>query len=471
MIKVVYSGDAAGSAGRSPSTCAATSQNKVIKQRLKDADDELELVIVKDMMLTGFDSPPLHTLYLDRPLKGALLMQTLARVNRTFRGKDDGLLVGYAPLAENLQQGAGRVHRDRPGEQAGGQGRRRGRRRCVAELLERSDELLRRLRLASADRAAADRKSWFERGRSARPTTCASRPRRATRSPRARRRLADRFRRLAGQLARAWALRRRQPRRWPTLRPEVQFYEEVRVWMAKFDAEERQAERRAGAGGDPAAAGRADRRQSTATGEVVDIYEAAGMPEAVAVRPEPEFAAKAQQATQPAAGHRGAAQADRRGVGRGDPQQPRPPAGVLRADHRADEPLHQPAAHLRRGHRRAGRAGQGGRRRGQPRARSSPRRWIDDELAFYDAVARNESAVEVQGEDVLAQIARELVAVMRRDVTHRLDRPRRRPGQAAVVDQAAAGEVQVPAGQAARGDQARHGADGAMAPRYADSRY
>jgi type I restriction enzyme R subunit len=45
---------------------------------------------------------PLHTLYLDRPLKGALLMQTLARVNRTFRGKEDGLLVSYAPLVDNL---------------------------------------------------------------------------------------------------------------------------------------------------------------------------------------------------------------------------------------------------------------------------------------------------------------------------------------------------------------------------------
>ncbi len=55
-------------------------------------------------MLTGYDSPPLHTLYLDRPLKGALLMQTLARVNRTLRGKEDGLLVAYAPLAENLHK-------------------------------------------------------------------------------------------------------------------------------------------------------------------------------------------------------------------------------------------------------------------------------------------------------------------------------------------------------------------------------
>ncbi|HQV15355.1 MAG TPA: hypothetical protein PK620_10590, partial [Denitromonas sp.] len=80
------------------------SDNATIKQRLREVDDELELVIVKDMMLTGYDSPPLHTLYLDRPLKGALLMQTLARVNRTFKEKDAGLLVGYAPLADNLRR-------------------------------------------------------------------------------------------------------------------------------------------------------------------------------------------------------------------------------------------------------------------------------------------------------------------------------------------------------------------------------
>lgn len=80
------------------------SQNAAIKERLRNVDDELEIVIVKDMMLTGYDSPPLHTLHLDRPLKGALLMQTLARVNRTYRGKEDGLLVAYAPLADNLQK-------------------------------------------------------------------------------------------------------------------------------------------------------------------------------------------------------------------------------------------------------------------------------------------------------------------------------------------------------------------------------
>lgn len=100
-IKVVYSGSASDVPPVSDHV-RRDSENKAIKARLKDPSDELELVIVKDMMLTGFDAPPLHTLYLDRPLKGALLMQTLARVNRTFRGKQDGLLVAYAPLADNL---------------------------------------------------------------------------------------------------------------------------------------------------------------------------------------------------------------------------------------------------------------------------------------------------------------------------------------------------------------------------------
>lgn len=101
-IKVVYSG--------TPSDTPPVvhhvrrdSQNATIKERLRNIDDELEIVIVKDMMLTGYDSPPLRTLYPDRPLKGAVLMQTLARVNRATAAKQDGLLVAYAPLADNLR--------------------------------------------------------------------------------------------------------------------------------------------------------------------------------------------------------------------------------------------------------------------------------------------------------------------------------------------------------------------------------
>ncbi|WP_263167198.1 type I restriction endonuclease subunit R [Streptomyces sp. SCSIO ZS0520] len=78
------------------------SQQKVVQKRAKDPDDELELLIVHSMLLTGYDAPPIHTLYMDRPMQGANLMQALARVNRRFRGKQDGLLVGYAPLTDNL---------------------------------------------------------------------------------------------------------------------------------------------------------------------------------------------------------------------------------------------------------------------------------------------------------------------------------------------------------------------------------
>ncbi|MEU8671323.1 type I restriction endonuclease subunit R [Streptomyces anulatus] len=78
------------------------SQQKTVQARAKDPDDALELLIVHSMLLTGYDAPPIHTLYMDRPMQGANLMQALARVNRRFRGKQDGLLVGYAPLTDNL---------------------------------------------------------------------------------------------------------------------------------------------------------------------------------------------------------------------------------------------------------------------------------------------------------------------------------------------------------------------------------
>ena len=113
-IKVVYSGTPSD-AEHIVRHVRRESDNKVVKERLRNADDSLELVIVQEMMLTGYDSPPLHTLDLDRPLKGALLMQTLARVNRTFRGKQDGLLVAYAPLVDNLAKALAEYS---PGDQA-----------------------------------------------------------------------------------------------------------------------------------------------------------------------------------------------------------------------------------------------------------------------------------------------------------------------------------------------------------------
>jgi type I restriction enzyme, R subunit len=75
-----------------------------LKLRAKDPDDSLEIVIVRDMWLTGFDSPALHTMYVDKPMQGAGLMQAIARVNRTFRDKPGGLIVDYIGVATNLRR-------------------------------------------------------------------------------------------------------------------------------------------------------------------------------------------------------------------------------------------------------------------------------------------------------------------------------------------------------------------------------
>ncbi|UQQ13198.1 type I restriction endonuclease subunit R [Xanthomonas arboricola] len=74
-----------------------------LARRAKDPADPLKLVIVRDMWLTGFDAPSMHTMYVDKPMKGHGLMQAIARVNRVFRDKPAGLIVDYIGIAQNLK--------------------------------------------------------------------------------------------------------------------------------------------------------------------------------------------------------------------------------------------------------------------------------------------------------------------------------------------------------------------------------
>ena len=78
-------------------------RRKTIGDRLKDPKDPLRLVIVRDMLLTGFDAPCLHTLYIDKPMNGHNLMQAIARVNRVFGDKEGGLIVDYIGIAQDLK--------------------------------------------------------------------------------------------------------------------------------------------------------------------------------------------------------------------------------------------------------------------------------------------------------------------------------------------------------------------------------
>lgn len=77
---------------------------KNLADRMKDPDEELKLVIVRDMWLTGFDVPSLDTLYIDKPMKGHNLMQAIARVNRVYKEKTGGLIVDYLGIASDLKQ-------------------------------------------------------------------------------------------------------------------------------------------------------------------------------------------------------------------------------------------------------------------------------------------------------------------------------------------------------------------------------
>ena len=79
-------------------------RREALAQRFRDPDDPLNVVLVRDMWLTGFDAPSLHTMYVDKPMRGHGLMQAIARVNRVFKDKPGGLVVDYIGLAHELRQ-------------------------------------------------------------------------------------------------------------------------------------------------------------------------------------------------------------------------------------------------------------------------------------------------------------------------------------------------------------------------------
>jgi type I restriction enzyme R subunit len=102
QLKVVMTGSAADPADWQPHI-RDKRRREALANRFRDSNDPFKLVIVRDMWLTGFDAPSLHTLYLDKPMRGHGLMQAIARVNRVFRDKPGGLVVDYLGLAPELK--------------------------------------------------------------------------------------------------------------------------------------------------------------------------------------------------------------------------------------------------------------------------------------------------------------------------------------------------------------------------------
>ena len=101
-IKIVMTGSASDKALLRPHIYDGKIKKR-LEKRFKDPADPLRLVIVRDMWLTGFDAPCVHTLYVDKPMKGHNLMQAIARVNRVFKGKQGGLVVDYIGIGNELK--------------------------------------------------------------------------------------------------------------------------------------------------------------------------------------------------------------------------------------------------------------------------------------------------------------------------------------------------------------------------------
>jgi type I restriction enzyme R subunit len=117
VVKVVMTGAASDPPGWQQHI-GGKGRRDLLAKRAKTAGDPLKLVLVRDMWLTGFDAPSMHTMYVDKPMKGHGLMQAIARVNRVFKDKPAGLVVDYIGIAQSLKNALG-TYSGRDGKETG----------------------------------------------------------------------------------------------------------------------------------------------------------------------------------------------------------------------------------------------------------------------------------------------------------------------------------------------------------------
>jgi len=410
-IKVVYTGDATDDA-KIRKHVRRPAQNKVIQQRAKDPDDELELIIVQSMLLTGFDSPPLHTMYADKPMRGAALMQALARVNRTFRNKQDGLLVGYAPLADKLYEAlAEYTARDQNTKPMG---------KDIEDAVAKVKDMLAVIGdeiLAGYDwrtrRAAKGPKAYWNTVTGAvdylrDPTTPGNQVDAGEPN------LSERFRRAAAQLARMYAIARTH-RDLADFRDDIAFFEEIRMLNARFDAEERKA-RGETVPPDVELYLKSLTASAIEAGGVTDIYAAAGIGRPDLSHLDDAFIARMREQRNPhlaIEALRRLVEQEMRTVTKHNIVKQKSFAERLEDLMRKYTNQNLTAAQIIAELVALAKEVSADVNRG---ASFAPP-LNTDELAFYDAVAQNESAITEMGTSVLADIARDLVHTLRRDVT------------------------------------------------------
>lgn len=390
ILKVIMT----GSADEGPRV-AEHARNKprreALAKRFRNADDPFKLVIVRDMWLTGFDAPSLHTMYLDKPMRGHGLMQAIARVNRVFRDKPGGLVVDYLGLAHELKAALATY------TESGGVGRTAlDQEEAVALLLEKY-EICRGLF------HGFDWSLWMAGTPAQRLTLLPS----AQEHILAQEDGKERLLRVVRELSQAFALAVPHDEAL-RIRDDVAFFQAVRAGLSK---------RAPGEARDEEALAQALRQivsRAVASEGVIDIFAAAGLEKPDISILSEEFLAEVRGMPQ-----RNLAVELLRKLLSGEIRtrrarnvvQSRSFAELLeqslrRYQNRAIEAaqvieeLIELAKHMREADRRGEALG-----------------LTDDEVAFYDALETNDSAVKVLGDEALRDIARELVVAVRSNVT------------------------------------------------------
>ena len=389
-IKVVMTGAASDPVDWQPHIRNKTRREGLAK-RFRDPGDPLQVVLVRDMWLTGFDAPSLHTMYVDKPMRGHGLMQAIARVNRVFKDKPGGLVVDYLGLAQDLKKALATY------TESGGEGETAlDQEQAVAVMQEKYDVcrgLFHRF----------DWSAWTTGGAAEKLGLLPAAQEHILAQEDGKERCLNAVR----ELSQAFALA--VPHEETTrIRDDVGFLQAVRAALSKRAAGETRPEEELDL------AVRQIISQAVASEGVMDIFAAAGLDKPdISVLSE-EFLAEVQGMP-----HRNLAVELLEKLLKGEVSIRRR-KNVVQARSFA-EMLEKT---LRRYQNRAIEAAQVieelielARDMREANARGEQLGLSDDELAFYDALETNDSAVQVLGDETLRDIARELVGTVQRNVT------------------------------------------------------
>ena len=366
-------------------------RREALANRFRDPDDSFRIALVRDMWLTGFDAPSLHTMYLDKPMRGHGLMQAIARVNRVFRDKPGGLVVDYLGLAKDLRRALATY------TESGGTGRAAiDKEEAVAVMLEKHE-------VCCALFHGFDWSKW----------TAGAPAERLGLLPAAQEHILtqesgkDRCLAAVRELSQAFALAvpHEETHR---IRDDVGFFQTVRAALSKSSPSDAQSDEELNL------AIRQIVSRAVASEGVLDIFAAAGLDKPDISVLSDDFLAEVQGMPQ-----RNLAVELLQKLLRGEVAARRR-SNVVQARSFA-EMLEQT---LHRYQNRAIEAAQVieeliqlAREMREAAARGERLGLTDDELAFYDALETNDSAVRVLGDETLRSIARELVETVRRNVT------------------------------------------------------